>query len=184
MTKSAIQKAPNTRRALSLRKQSKFLELLAQTGKVADSARAVGFTSTSYLNKLRQDDEDFADAWSNAIVAAGDVLEQEAIRRAHDGVMDPVYYKGEVVGHKLLYSDQLLMFLLRGTRPEKYNQGASGGANVNIKFGVAVLPMTAPSADEWEAKAISMHDGQEVISLEDKPEGNDRIVPVAVKRGD
>lgn len=184
MTQTSIQKATNTRRALSLRKQSKFLDLLAQTGKVADSARAVGFTSTAFLNKLRRDDEDFADAWADAISAAGDVLEQEAVRRAHDGIVEEIYYKGEVVGHRLLYSDQLLMFLLRGIRPEKYNQGGHGGANVNIKFGVAVLPMTAPSAEEWEAKAIAMHDVQEVISLEDKPVGSDRVVPVAIKRGD
>ena len=126
----------------------KFLDLLAKTGKVADSARAVGFTTTAFLHTLRREDEDFAELWDQAIDAAGDVLEAEAHRRAVEGIVDDVYYKGEVVGHKLLYSDQLLMFLLRGTRPEKYNQ-SGGGAQINVKFGVAVLPMTAPSEAEW-----------------------------------
>ncbi len=181
MTGSSIQKATDTRKVLSLRKQSKFLDILAQTGKVAESARAVGFTSTAFLHKIRREDEDFAEAWNQAVSAAGDVLEEEAHRRAIDGITDPVYYKGEIVGHKLLYSDQLLMFLLRGTRPEKYNQ-SGGGTQVNVKFGVAVLPMTSPSEAEWEAKAISMHDNQNVISLTDD-EKDAAPVPLSLKRG-
>jgi len=181
MTENTTIAPANTRKRLSLRKQSKFLDILAQTGKVAESARAVGFTSTAFLHKVRREDEDFAEAWDQAVNAAGDVLEEEAIRRAHEGVMDPVYYKGEVVGHKLLYSDQLLMFLLRGTRPDKYNQHG-GGTQVNVKFGVAVLPMTAPTEAEWEAKAIAMHNEQEVISLTEEEE-NAAPTPLSLKRG-
>jgi hypothetical protein len=178
----AVEASVTSRKALSRRKQDIFLDLLAQTGSVIESAQAVGFTTTSYLHKLRKEDEDFAERWADAIAAAGDVLEQEAIRRARDGVMDPVFYKGEVVGHKLNYSDQLLMFLMRGNNPEKYNQKNGGDANVNIKFGVAVLPMTSPSDEEWEAKAIAMHDGQELITLEDKPESDNGTRPLSVKR--
>ncbi len=181
MTGSTAIAPANTRKRLSLRKQAKFLDILAQTGKVAESARAVGFTTTAFLHKVRREDEDFAEAWDQAVQAAGDVLEAEAHRRAIDGVMDPVFYKGEVVGHKLQYSDQLLMFLLRGTRPEKYNQHG-GGTQVNVKFGVAVLPMTAPTEAEWEAKAIAMHNNQTVISLTEEDE-NAAPVPLSLKRG-
>ncbi len=173
----------STRKKLSLRKQSKFLELLAQTGKVAASARAVGFASTAYLQKLRRDDEDFAEAWGQSVEAAGDVLEEEAIRRANEGTVEEIYYKGEVVGQKLLYSDQLLMFLLRGNRPEKYNQGGHAGANINVKFGVAVLPMTAASEEEWEAKAIAMHGNQTVIGLSDDEIKEAVVTPLSMKRG-
>jgi hypothetical protein len=38
-------------------------------------------------------------------------------------VTEGVYYKGKPVGVKRIYSDALLMFLLRGARPEKYRTG-------------------------------------------------------------
>lgn len=181
MTASTAIAPANTRKTLSLRKRAKFLDILAQTGKVAESARAVGFTTTAYLHKIRREDEDFAELWDQAIEAAGDVLEAEAHRRAVDGIVDNLYYKGEIVGQKLLYSDQLLMFLLRGTRPEKYNQHG-GGAQINVKFGVAVLPMTAPSEAEWEAKAIAMHNDQTVISLSEEDK-DAAPTPLSLKRG-
>ncbi len=183
MTENAVAPVLTTRKRLSLRKQSKFLDILAQTGKVAASARAVGFSSTAYLHKLRREDEDFAEAWGEAVDAAGDVLEEEAIRRANEGIIEEIYYKGEVVGERLLYSDQLLMFLLRGNNPGKYNQGGAGGAQINVKFGVAVLPMTAASEADWEAKAIAMHDNQTVIGLSDDDIEKAVVTPLSMKRG-
>jgi hypothetical protein len=61
-----------------------------------------------------------------------DQLEQEARRRAHDGVRKPVYQGGKRVGYIQEYSDTLLIFLLKGLRPEKYRErfehsGAGGG---------------------------------------------------------
>ena len=49
-----------------------------------------------------------------------DMLEDEAVRRAKDGVERPVYQGGKLVGHVQEYSDTLLIFLLKGARPEKY----------------------------------------------------------------
>ena len=48
------------------------------------------------------------------------MLEAEAWRRAHDGIEEPILYKGQVVTHVRKYSDLLLMFLLKGLRPEKF----------------------------------------------------------------
>ena len=89
-------------------------------------------------------------------------------------------YKGEVVGYETQYSDALIMFLLRGMKPEKYRENARGG-DMNISFGVAVLPMTAKSDEAWEQRALNMHDDQKVIVLEDKPVENNLI---RVRRGD
>ena len=173
--------APRSRMVMSQKKRRKFLELLAQTGRVKESALAVGFTTTSFLNKLRREDEDFADDWDHALIAATNVLEDEAIRRATEGVLDPVYYKGAVVGYKVNYSDTLLMFILRGLNPDKYREKAHGGTNVNLKFGIAVMPMTAPTEAGWETKAIEMHASQQTLTLEDKPTENKLIT---AKRGD
>lgn len=173
--------APRSRMIMSQKKRRKFLEILAQTGKVKDSALAVGYTSTIFLNKLRREDEDFAAEWDLALASAEDVLSDEAIRRATDGVLDPVYYKGDVVGYKVNYSDTLLMFVLRGLNPDKYREKSHGGTNVNLKFGIAVMPMTAPSEGVWEEKAIEMHATQQTITLEDKPVENKLIT---AKRSD
>lgn len=51
-------------------------------------------------------------------------LEDEARRRAVEGTDKPVYQGGELVGHIREYSDQLLMFTLRGRAPHKYSKQA------------------------------------------------------------
>lgn len=51
-----------------------------------------------------------------------DRLEREAMRRAHEGVRKPVYQGGKRVGFIQEYCDTLLIFLLKGLRPEKYRE--------------------------------------------------------------
>jgi hypothetical protein len=47
-------------------------------------------------------------------------LEDEAVRRAYEGVERPVFQGGKQVGVVREYSDTLLIFLLKALRPEKY----------------------------------------------------------------
>ncbi len=42
------------------------------------------------------------------------------MRRAVEGVIKPVFHQGKRVGTLRVYSDSLLMFLLRARRPEKF----------------------------------------------------------------
>jgi len=49
-------------------------------------------------------------------------LEDEAVRRAYEGVERPVYQMGRQVGTIREYSDALLIFLLKGLRPAKYRE--------------------------------------------------------------
>jgi hypothetical protein len=130
--------------------------------------------------RFRRNDEEFAEAWDLALEAAAHTLEEEAIRRATEGVLEPVYYKGEVAGYKTNYSDTLLMFILRGLKPGVYRDNARGG-DTNINFGIAVLPMTAPDENQWEQRALTMHDEQKTITIEAKPDENQMA---RVKRGD
>ena len=49
------------------------------------------------------------------------MLEREARRRAVEGVEEPVgFYKGEPSAYVRKYSDTLLIFLMKGARPDKY----------------------------------------------------------------
>ena len=54
-------------------------------------------------------------------------LEEEAIRRAVDGVDRPVFFQGKIVGYTKEYSDTLLKFLLEAKRPAIYR-----ARNINV----------------------------------------------------
>ena len=82
----------------------------------------------------------FAAAWDDAIEDGTDLLEDEVLRRAKDGVDEPRFYEGEVCGHVRKYSDTLAIFLLKARRPEKYSdkvratrQRAGGGPITEIR---------------------------------------------------
>jgi len=177
---NAVVPYKDSRAVLAKKKRKVFLGVLAKTGRVAEAARAVGYTDTATLQHHRRNDEEFAEAWEFALESAAHVLEEEAIRRAYDGVLEPIFYKGEVAGYKTNHSDTLLMFLLRGLKPGVYRENQRGG-DTNINFGIAVLPMTAQSEDQWEKRALLMHDEQKTITIEAKPTENQMA---RIKRGD
>lgn len=177
---NAVVPQQDSRAVLAKKKRKTFLSVLAQTASVKEAARACGYTDTSTLQKFRRNDEEFAEAWDYALESAAHVLEDEAIRRAKDGVLEPTYYKGEIVGYTTKHSDALIMFLLRGLKPGVYRDNARGG-DTNINFGIAVLPMTAKSEDQWEKRALLMHDEQKTITIEAKPVENQMA---RIKRGD
>lgn len=94
-------------------------------GNVTDSARAAG-VSRSTVYEWRAEDDSFASAWDAALDEAADAMEREAWRRAIEGVDEPVFGaignnqgSGEI-GTVRKYSDTLLIFLMKGARPEKY----------------------------------------------------------------
>ncbi len=71
------------------------------------------------------------------------MLEDEAIRRARDGVTIPVFYAGKEVGAIRRPSDTLLMFLLRAHRPERYRERpwvAAGGPYRAVSGGFGAPP--------------------------------------------
>jgi hypothetical protein len=105
-----------------------FITALALYGVVSHACTAAKIDrSTAYRN--RDEHEDFAEAWKDALEIAADALELEARRRAYEGVEEPVYGKGSgpnagtvKVGTIRKYSDTLMMFLLKGARPEKFRE--------------------------------------------------------------
>lgn len=105
-----------------------FLAALAKRGNVSDACQAAGIhRSTAYEHQ--QTDELFAAAWLVALDAGADVLEAEAHRRAVSGLVRKKFTKDgdplidPATGDQYIereYSDTLLIFLLKGARPEKY----------------------------------------------------------------
>jgi hypothetical protein len=104
-------------------RQKEFLDRIAAGWSITDGAEHAGVTPrTIYVHKTK--DAAFAEAMGDALESGSDVLEDEARRRAVDGVTKPVYYQGVECGAVQEYSDSLLQFLLKARRPEKYRERA------------------------------------------------------------
>lgn len=116
----------------------RFLEHLRGCANVSRSAREAG-VSRKTVYKERDNSETFREAWDDAIEEGLDYLEEEARRRAFEGTLKPVFYKGDEVGYVREFSDTLTIFLLKGRRPEIYGDrvkqevSAPGGGPVAIR---------------------------------------------------
>lgn len=83
--------------------KDKFLEQLREVPNVTRACRVLGLTRRLVYNH-RRDDEEFATAWDEALEQGVENLEAIALERAADK------------------SDILLMFMLKGVRPDKYRE--------------------------------------------------------------
>jgi hypothetical protein len=100
-------------------KKRRFLECFAQTGSVNRASQHAGVSRRTHLN-WRKTDRRFAAACEDALTMFIEEIEWEVHRRGVEGVLEPVYYAGKPVGAIRKYSDNLLMFLLKALKPEKY----------------------------------------------------------------
>lgn len=141
-----------TRRSRSARtnrtpkKRTAFLKALSETASVLRACRLSRVTR-SVVYEWRAQEKDFEKAWDAALELGSDALEDEAIRRAHDGVLKPVYQKGYRCGTIREYSDTLLIFMLKARRPKRFRDNIKIDANVT--GGVLLLERPAASAAEW-----------------------------------
>lgn len=70
-------------------------------------------------------DPDYAERFRATEQKSARTLEDEAVRRAHEGLRKAVRYKGRIVGYETEYSDTLLLALLKATNPEKFKDRSS-----------------------------------------------------------
>ena len=96
-----------------------FIAALTGDPNVGHAAAAAGVSrKTAYLAKKAS--PLLSELWDEAIAISTDALESEARRRALKGVEVPIYYNGIKVGSRVVYSDKLMILLLRAHRPEIY----------------------------------------------------------------
>lgn len=115
-----------------------FCTALAESGNVSHACKTVLIArSTAY--EAREAHADFAAAWDEALEFAADALEFEIRRRAMQGVDEPIFYKGQEVGTIRRYSDGLLMFLAKATRPEKFRERLQVKNDVNLTASDALV---------------------------------------------
>lgn len=127
-----------------------FLRCYAETGSVTRAAAAAKIHRSIHYRRMGAD-EKYKAAFQAAQRIAVEVLEDEAVRRAVEGVDEPVVFQGafsypsgrdEKTGQYIApsksplairkYSDSLLQFLLRGAKPEKYRERHQHDVTANI----------------------------------------------------
>lgn len=100
-----------------------YLKALPRVFTITAALKAAG-ASMGQLYRWRETDVEFSISERQSRDAIADTLEAEAVRRAYKGVRKPVYQGGLLAGYVQEYSDALLMFMLKGLRPEKYRDRA------------------------------------------------------------
>ncbi|MES2754585.1 MAG: hypothetical protein V4659_07970 [Pseudomonadota bacterium] len=133
--------------------QRRFIEALADSGLVAEAARAVGMsTQACYALRRAADAAGFARAWDAAIDQAGKALLDLAFDRVINGQDIPILDRdGQRIGGRRLYSDKLTIFLLRGFFPERFGAlgergGGGGGGGRTLTQPPAIPPVEAALA--------------------------------------
>ena len=138
--------------------QERFLEALADTGSVSTAAAVAG-TSRTRVYELRRVDPTFANAWQEAEDIAADRLEDEARRRALEGVPELLVSAGKLVrddeGQPITvrrYSDNLLLALLRAHRPPRRER--------SVRFPLPALHSAADAAAAMASLAAAVGVGE------------------------
>lgn len=137
-------------------RRARFLELVREHGVLAYASEQVGI-SQNLCWMHRKKDPEFNKQVEEALDVAVSKLELEARRRAVEGVREPVYQGGALVGYKLVHSDRLLEKLLEAHLPRKYSDrlrlvGDDDEPAVSITFAPAVDPRKAKSSDDTQGK--------------------------------
>lgn len=129
-----------------------FEAVITSGGNVSRACERVKISRVRIYEK-RDSDPEFAARLELAKERGVDVLEDEAVRRAFEGVEEPVgFFQGVSYEVRTNYSDALIQFLLKGNRPNKYRERIST-ENVNLDASKGL------SAEEMRAQILKKLNG-------------------------
>lgn len=120
-----------------------FLERLRETGLAKTCCLELGIAYTA-VDAAKRNDPDFAAAYEEAWELYLESIEGEVRRRAFDGVDEPVFFKGKLVGWRTIKSDALLLALAK-----RHLRGFREGLEVPAGVGVLVVAAQGATADDW-----------------------------------
>jgi len=113
-----------------------FLAAFANCGRITKAAAGASINPDTHY-EWRKSDPEYDKAFAALRERVTDLLEDEAFRRAVEGVEEPLIGRigkdqDGVVHHAVRYSDTLLAILLKGNRPDIYRErheltGKDGG---------------------------------------------------------
>jgi hypothetical protein len=121
-------------------------ELERNCGDFYGACKAVG-VSPGFVRRWQSEDAEIAAQLAEAKSVGALGLIHAAKTRAVDGVVEEIYYQGEVVGEKRVYSDGLLTTMLKANLPE-YAAGGGTSVTVNLANIVQTMPR-ASNYQEW-----------------------------------
>lgn len=110
-------------------KKRAFLAAYVRTASIVRAAQTAKIDRSDHYDWMKKDPA-YAEAFDKSKDVAAQTLEDEAVRRAHQGCAKAVYHQGKRVGIVTEYSDTLLIFLLKGLRPEKYRERYEHSATI------------------------------------------------------
>ena len=99
-------------------REAAFLAALESTGIVSHAAKAAEVGRRTVYDHLKADPE-FYEQTRDALATADGNLQMELMRLAVEGVQQPVYCRGEVVGQSTRKNDALLVFAIRNLRQQR-----------------------------------------------------------------
>lgn len=134
--------------SLDADRQKRFLMLYSETGRLCQSAIAVGVHPNTVAG-LRKRDPEFDAEVKLAKEIFNESLDQEIVRRGKVGYDKPVFYQGEEVAIVREYSDVLLLAAAKRHDPAYRDKQQ---IDVNHTGGVMIVPGKAKSPDEWVAE--------------------------------
>ncbi len=104
---------PDTGRIWTVPKMMRFIDTLANTGSVSVAAKCAGMSRQSaYGLRNKLIDQPFDLAWQAAMEFGFQQLAHEALDRALNGTLIPVYYQGEKVDERRVFNERATLNLL------------------------------------------------------------------------
>jgi hypothetical protein len=154
-------------------RQSAFIEALADTGSVDAACKAVNMSTVGAYHLRRQPEaESFRKAWEAALQLGVARVEDVVMDRALNGVEEPLYSYGKLIGTRRRYNDRLLMFILRNRAPERFAEGKriSGMGGLNAVGQMELERLKKQWREEWEAEQRKVSPEQVRASIDRKVE--------------
>jgi hypothetical protein len=110
-----------------------FLAILAAIGNVTVACKRAK-VGVSSVYEWRKSDEAFAKRWDELAEQGrdtiADAIEQSFDERAIEGWLEPVYQKGQLVGHVRKFDTVAGIVRLKALRPDKYRERSTVDLNV------------------------------------------------------
>lgn len=132
-------------------RQIAFIEALADTGSVEAACKVVNMSTVGAYHLRRQPGADsFRKAWEIALGLGVQRVEDVVMDRALNGVEEPLYSYGKLIGTRRRYNDRLLMFILRNRAPDRFADGRPKAMNAVGKMEIERL--RKQWRKEWEAE--------------------------------
>ena len=104
---------------LNKERKKKYLQSYARCGNLSKCARITGISLSMHYYWMNSDPQ-YKEAFAIARGIYDDSLEEILDDRVKHGTERDVWYRGEKVGKTRTHSENLLMFALKGAKPQKY----------------------------------------------------------------